>query len=301
MAKKDISQKTIRRPVLMHRRVTRRVKLAVVPHAANEYRPHLVRAGGIVAVLLLVIGLHLGYNLSRTGSVLGVEANVTSEQLLDSTNDQRQQNNVEPLRYSEQLSAAAYMKARDMFAQQYWAHTAPDGTTPWQWFAKADYNYAYAGENLAKNFSSAGAVVSAWMTSPEHRKNMLDTHYQEIGFAVVDGVLGGKQTKLIVALFGAPAGAVGVAGATEQGAAPVGGLNLVTRFGVALQSVTPAALGSVILLLFAALVALVAHGYRKRLPPSIRRSWRYHHGLYKGIGLTAIAVVIVALYSGGQI
>lgn len=294
-------RKTLTKKVAVHRRVGRRVKLAVVPHTDNEYRPHLVRAGGLVVVLVLVVAMQFGYNLSKTGSVLGVEATVTSGELLSGTNAERAKNSLQPLRYSEQLSGAAYLKAQDMFARQYWAHNAPDGTTPWQWFAKVDYNYAYAGENLAKNFTTASAATSAWMASPEHRKNMLDSHYSDIGLAVVDGVLQGKQTKLIVALFGSPAGQIGTLGASGQSSAPVGAMSPIARFGVALQSVTPAALGSVVLLLFAALVALAAHGYRKRLPAPIRRSWRYHHGLIKAVGLTAVTIMIVTLYSGGQI
>lgn len=285
----------------VHKRVRRRVKLAIVPHADNQYRPHLIRTSGLTIMLVLIVALQFGYNLSKTGSVLGVEANVTSNQLLSDTNTERANNGVQHLQYNEQLSSAAYLKAQDMFARQYWAHNAPDGTTPWQWFAKVDYNYAYAGENLAKNFTTSSATIAAWMASPEHRKNMLDTHYSDIGLAVVDGTLHGKQTKLIVALFASPAKAVGTLGVTGQNVTPVGAMSPITQFGAALQSITPAALGSVVILLFAAVVALVAHAYRKQLPAPIRRSWRYHHGLYKAAGLSVLAVIIIALYSGGQI
>lgn len=285
----------------IHKQVHHKVKLAVVPHAANQYRPYLVRFGGLVALLLVVFGLQFGYNWSQTGSVLGVEATVTSGGLLDSLNKERQQEGKEKLRYDEKLSNAAYLKAQDMLKQQYWAHNAPDGTTPWYWLAEADYNYAYAGENLAKNFTTASGTAAAWMGSPAHRKNVLDERYSDVGFAVIDGSLEGKTTKLIVALFAAPSREATVAGAVGNGAAPTGPLSLVAQFGVALQSITPAALGSVILLLFAAVVALGAQAYRRKLPAAVRRSWRYHHGLYKAIGLSVIAVMVVTLYSGGQI
>lgn len=286
---------------MIHKRVHRRVKLAVVPHAENQYRPYLVRAGGLVALLLVVFGLQFGYNWSQTGSVLGVEANVTAAEITDSLNEERQKNDIGDLRYNEKLSAAAYLKAQDMLAKQYWAHNAPDGTTPWQWLAEANYNYAYAGENLAKNFTSASATTAAWMGSTAHRKNVLDARYKDVGIAVIDGTLQGKPTKLIVTLFAAPASETVVAGATGGGVMPTGDMSLVSQFGVALQSVTPAALGSVILLLFAAVVALGAQAYRRKLPLAIRRSWRYHHGLYKAVGLSVIAITVVTLYSGGQI
>lgn len=288
----------------IHSRVRRHLKLSFMPHASNQFRPHLVRSYGILAILGLVGVAFIASNPSLNGSVLGVEAGVTSQQLLDNTNNERQKNSRTPLQYSEMLSAAAFMKAQDMFKQQYWAHTAPDGATPWQWFSEAGYNYAYAGENLAKNFQTASAAVTAWMGSPTHRENILNEHYSEVGFAVVDGVLDGKHAKIIVALYGRPA-TPAIAGVTTPQAvvpsAASGDINLVTRFGVAVQSMTPALLGSVLLLLFAAIVALAAHTYRRQMPRTIRQSWRYHHGLYKSIGLSAIAIVIVALYSGGQI
>ena len=296
--------KTRKRPILT--RAKQHAKLAVVPHKANQFRPHAVRWYGIVAVLLvagaaLVSSLH-----SAQGSVLGVRATITSTELLNDTNAQRADDKEKPLVYNEKLSAAAYMKAQDMFKQQYWAHTAPNGTTPWAWFAKVGYDYSYAGENLAKNFTTAGATVAAWMASPTHRANILNTHYTDVGFAVIDGVLDGKQTTLIVALYGQPASAVAgattVSDNTTTTLAPAAEqLSLVARFGVALQSMTPAVLGSVIILLGAAVVALGAQVYRKQLPKVLQRSWRYHHGLYKAVGLTSVAVAIVTLYSGGQI
>ncbi len=282
----------------MHKRVRRSAKLAVVPHAENQYRPYLVRLGGLFAMLLLIVAVQFGYNWSQTGSVLGVDANVTSSELLRSLNTERQKNNITAVEYSDKLSAAAYLKAQDMLERQYWSHNAPDGTTPWQWLSRVEYNYAYAGENLAKNFTTVSSTMAAWMGSPAHRKNILDERYTEVGFAVIDGTLEDRPTKLIVTLFGTPVSERSVAGAMGQRAAPTGGMSPIAQFGVALQSVTPAALGSVILLLFA---ALVAHAYRRRLPLPIQRSWRYHHGLYKAIGLSVLAIVVVALYSGGQI
>lgn len=297
--------KTTRKTDPVHKKVRRHVKMAVVPHKANQFRPHLVRRHGIAALLVVVSVSIFGSNWWSTGSVLGDTADITPTTLLSSTNVQRTERHMAALKYNEELAEAAFMKASDMFRQQYWAHQAPNGATPWQWFAKAGYNYAYAGENLAKNFRSTDAAMNAWMASERHRNNILSYDYTEAGFAVVDGMLGGKQTTLIVALFGRPASDAAVAGATEArvNTAPVIHTdgNAISQFGAALQSASPTVLGSAALLVGAALIALVAHAYRKYLPVPIRRSWRYHHGLYKAVGLTGVAIMIVALYSGGQI
>ena len=47
-------------------------------------------------------------------------------------------------------------------------------------------------------------VITAWMDSDEHRDNMLNSHYTDVGFAVLEGRLGDSDTNIIVAMYGAP-------------------------------------------------------------------------------------------------
>ncbi len=289
--------------VPLKRRVHKRVKLAVVPHKANQFRPHAVRRYGIaiiVAFVLLAQGL---YNGVTSGNILGTEAQVTTAGLLAATNSARVEQGEKPLANNAQLAEAAKLKVRNMFDKQYWAHTAPDGTAPWHWFGKVGYAYADAGENLAKNFTTSDSTVSAWLASPTHRANVLKTEYQDVGFAVMSGMLGDKPTTLIVALYGTPDQA------TVQGAAhteTVSGidmsLSIMARIGLGLQALTPAAISSIVVLAIAANIALVAHIYRRKLPLALRRSWYRHHGLYKAVGFVSLAIIIVFAYGGvGQI
>lgn len=279
--------------------------MTFVPHKANQYRPHLIRSYGLVVVLLLIIGVQGTYNFAKTGSVLGVQASITSDQLLNDTNNQRVESKLPTLKLNSQLSQAAYLKANDMFQSQYWAHISPSGVTPWHWFNAAGYNYDYAGENLAKNFTTADAATTAWMASTEHRANILGAHYTDVGFAVVTGVLQGQNTVLIVALFGDPAsqGTPAVAGVQTKNlnAAPPQSINIITRVGMAVQSLTPAALGSAFLMIIVAGVALAAHFYRRKLPKALQQSWYRHHGVLKAAGTMSLLLVVVVLYGGGQI
>ena len=57
---------------------------------------------------------------------------------------------------------------------------------------------------MAKDFSSADAIVTAWMNSPTHKANLLSGKYKDIGIAVVDGRLNGSDTTLVVQMFGSP-------------------------------------------------------------------------------------------------
>lgn len=271
----------------------------VWPHRANRHHPHAVRWYGLGVVLAVVLGVQAVSNLSLGGSVLGMQATMTAEKLLETTNSERAKHKLPALQLNEKLNRAASLKAQDMLKDQYWAHVAPDGATPWDWLGQADYSYDYAGENLAKNFSSVEGVVAAWMDSPGHRANLLGEHFGDVGFAVVEGELEGQPTKLIVALYGHRQQATTPLHVTsapvDQPLAPI------TRLGVAIQSLTPATIGSIVVLAAVAVVALATHFYRRKLPKSMQRSWRQHHGLIKATGLFSLCIILLVLYGGGQI
>lgn len=248
-----------------------------------------------MAIAVIAGAMQVGYNLAVTGNVLGERASVTTERLLEDTNKERTKYHQDSLKINGQLSRAAALKAQDMIEKQYWAHNAPDGGTPWRWFHEVGYQYSLAGENLAKDFQSADAVVAAWMASPQHRANVLGS-YTEVGFAATSGKLDGKDTTIIVALYGSPVSAVPVV--QTSSAAPLG---FMSRLGVAVQTLSPATLGALVLVGPALFVALLAHMYRGRLPKSLRDSWYRHHGLVKAGGLLGVAVIILTLQTGGQI
>jgi len=286
----------------LHHKIHHHAKMAMVPHKKNQYRPHLIRVPGLTVVFALMF-ITLGtYNLSSTGSVLGDTANISATGLLAQTNEARNGANEAPLILNSDLNKAAQLKAHDMLANQYWAHTAPDGTEPWAWFDEVGYDYVAAGENLAKGFTSDRGIVAAWMNSREHRENVLNAGYTEVGFGVIDGLLEGKETKLVVALYGTPL-EPSVAGSMTGSfiEAPIGAGSIMTRTGYYLQSVSPAVLASFVLLLITAIVAFVAHGYRSKLPKNWRMTWRKHHGLYSGVISLLLIVTVITLYSGGQI
>lgn len=100
------------------------------------------------------------------------------------------------------LNQAAGLKVSDMLKENYFSHTSPAGIDPWHWFEEAGYGYKYAGENLAMDFGSAASVHRAWMKSPTHKENIISEKFSEIGVAVQEGILDGRETLLAVQLFG---------------------------------------------------------------------------------------------------
>ena len=277
----------------------------LIPSRYNDYRPYLTRRWGLLAMLLVGVLLQLAYNTIVNGefAVLGRSSNITVSELIEKTNQERQKAGLGELSLSQTLNDAAFSKAQDMFENNYWAHNSPSGVTPWKWLADVGYNYDVAGENLAKNFPDAGATVNAWMASPSHKANILDARYQDVGFAITDGVIDGKSTTIVVAYYGRPVSVAAASTTTPAlNAAAVGvSLNPLTYFGSAIQSLSPATIGALALIGIASIIALLAHRYRRQLPKAWQKSWKIHHGLYKFGGLMFIAIVTVLAIGGGQI
>src|ERR1035437_4253901 len=175
-----------------------------LPREDNNYRSEFLHHKTILALILLFIsaGLFTSFIKSNFPSVLGISSNISNQELLILTNQQRQNNNLGALIDNSELDQAAANKASDMFSKDYWAHNSPNGTTPWVFIKSAGYNYIYAGENLARGFNSAPDVITAWMNSPEHRQNVLSPNYQNVGFAVATGKLSGEDTVLVVEMLG---------------------------------------------------------------------------------------------------
>jgi len=280
----------------------RRIALALIPSRANDYQPLVIRRHGLLVVLLFIIAAQFLYNYNQTGSVLAENANVSQEALLAETNAARSDHQLSELRMSPKLNQAAYLKAKDMFDKQYWGHVGPDGAKPWKWLLEADYAYSKAGENLAKNFYTAEAVNTAWMNSPDHRVNILEADYTEVGFAVASGKLEGKATTIVVALYGRPSGTGVIAASEAVASAQSSSLNLVTRLGIGLQSVTPAALGSIVVLTFLMMIAFAAHLFRDYIPAHTNHPrHRHNHGAIKMGLMFALILAMLILYGGGQI
>ncbi len=90
-----------------------------------------------------------------------------------------------------------------MFENQYFAHDSPSGVKVGDLADTVGYDFIAIGENLALgNFENDEALVQAWMDSPGHRANILNSRYQEIGVAVLKGTFEGRTTWLAVQHFG---------------------------------------------------------------------------------------------------
>jgi hypothetical protein len=176
----------------------------ILPRESNNHRARLLHLGPlfIVAAFLLTLVLIIPPVEKHYPQVLGISEHISIDELVNLTNQKRSEVGQPPLVLNPQLTQAAAKKADDMFTKNYWAHNAPDGVTPWVFIKSSGYEYLYAGENLARGYTTALDAINAWMASPGHKNNILSPNYKDVGFAIETGTLAGDDTVLIVEEFG---------------------------------------------------------------------------------------------------
>ncbi|MES2931557.1 MAG: CAP domain-containing protein [Patescibacteria group bacterium] len=178
----------------------------LIPHQGNGFKPLLFTATGIGAVIVVLLLVQAAYFVQTKIVFTKTDflASVLPGVLATLTNQDRAANGIASLSVDPHLSQAAQMKANDMAARGYFSHVDPDGNQPWFWFKKAGYDYAYAGENLAVNFTDSEDVQKAWMNSPTHHANIVKAQYTRIGIGVAQGMYEGKETIFVVQFFATP-------------------------------------------------------------------------------------------------
>ncbi|MDP3993529.1 MAG: CAP domain-containing protein [Candidatus Doudnabacteria bacterium] len=132
------------------------------------------------------------------------ESSFTSQNLILLLNQEREKNGLGHLQTNPLLEKAAYAKAEDMLENGYFAHTAPDGTKPWDFIKSAGLPYLFAGENLAINYTNAYELTHDLMQSAAHRDNLLSPVFSEIGIAIINGRYQGRDATIIVQMFTHP-------------------------------------------------------------------------------------------------
>jgi uncharacterized protein YkwD len=126
--------------------------------------------------------------------------------MLGSVNAARRQAGRPPLREDTRLDAAAQEHAEDMLARSYYAHNSPGGGTPRQRVLAAGYPAATVAENIAARHATVEAAMAAWLASSDHRRNLLDGRFTDMGIGLAVGSYGHRYQVLWVQDFAAPAG-----------------------------------------------------------------------------------------------
>lgn len=82
---------------------------------------------------------------------------------------------------------AARCHSVDMFENTTMSHTGSDGSTLGQRLNREGYSgWSAAAENVARSQSTPQAVVSAWMNSAGHCRNIMGPNYSDVGIGFVN-------------------------------------------------------------------------------------------------------------------
>ena len=121
----------------------------------------------------------------QTTAPASSQVSAFEQQVLDLTNQERAKIGVPALKLDVELSKVAREKSRDMQAKGYFDHNSPTYGSPFDMMKKFGISYRTAGENIAMGQQSPQEVVTAWMNSEGHRKNILNANYTHIGIGHV--------------------------------------------------------------------------------------------------------------------
>jgi hypothetical protein len=178
-----------------------KLKNYLIASESNDYKPWIITPTALAVFCLSIWSLRVLIPVTITFA----QSSINSTDLMNKINEQRSQRFIPTLTTNSKLISAASGKANDMISRSYFAHVDPDGNYVWPRIEAAGYTpYLTLGENLAMDFNDAEGVVTAWMNSPTHRGNIVNTKFVDQGLSAVTGTYEpNHNTVMIVSLFGA--------------------------------------------------------------------------------------------------
>ena len=154
-------------------------------------KKHILKLLAVTAVVFTFIGsvLSVCFPISEfTANGAEIYENGTlsdyAHEVADIVNRERTAQGLAPLKYSEKLSEAANLRAKEI--QTYFSHTRPNGTSCFTAVTEKGIRYRYIGENIAYGQRNPKEVMNGWMNSEGHRKNILNTGFEYIGIGVAE-------------------------------------------------------------------------------------------------------------------
>lgn len=130
---------------------------------------------------------------STTQETIDSCMNSTDLAMLDAVNTARAQARscgstshavVPALSWSCQLDTAANRHARDMVSNNFFSHTGSDGSSMSERITAAGYSWSAAAENIAAGQSSVSTVMSGWLASEGHCRNIMSSANTQLGAAL---------------------------------------------------------------------------------------------------------------------
>ncbi len=134
-------------------------------------------------------------NTVRTCGGGTIKLNSAEQRVLKLHNHARHAHGLKALCVQPDLTKAARAHAQEMLDKDYASHYSFDGESVGDRLARfgytsGGYSYYLYGENIAwgcRSYGSPDYIFDWWMHSPEHRSNILDKRYRQVGIGVRSG------------------------------------------------------------------------------------------------------------------
>ena len=149
----------------------------------NRANPRLKKAAALAALTLALSLPASGILAASTFEAHYTTASVTAQEQIAGNllNLDRSNYNLAELTIDPALSRIARLKSEDMRDNRYFAHVSPTYGDVRDMLSKLGYAYTAAGENIAHHSTVEKAAL---ISSPGHRRNILNRGYTKVGVGV---------------------------------------------------------------------------------------------------------------------
>ncbi len=178
--------------------------------ASADYLVAAAVVGGVVLLGSLLVASGADPFVSAAGDGQETQSerdplNTTAAEraIAAAVNDERRARGLSPVEYEPGLATVARNHSADMIARDYYAHVSPEGNAAFERVQSSSVSCSSVGENIAATwwqtpFEStdgergrhttreelADGLLEQWLTSPDHRENMLSTEWERTGVGV---------------------------------------------------------------------------------------------------------------------
>jgi uncharacterized protein YkwD len=143
----------------------------------------LVRSSAALIVLpILAAGIVLAAPAAPSSAAVS-STTTLANQVVSLTNKYRVKHHCAKVRNGPNLAKSARAHSAYQAKRSVMTHTGSGGTNFVTRARRASYYHAI-GENVAYGYTTASAVVTAWMKSPGHRANILNCKAKAVGVGV---------------------------------------------------------------------------------------------------------------------
>jgi uncharacterized protein YkwD len=111
-------------------------------------------------------------------------------------NETRAEHGLEPLCIDPVLTRAARSHSREMVEKNYFSHRSYDGEDVGARLRRFGYDWSVCGENIAGEYGNLGEpdpIFELWINSTDHRANILDGRFRQVGVGTYTGNYKGME------------------------------------------------------------------------------------------------------------